>query len=199
MLTPTTTTTERPTILGDELPCHFAGQSISTEVYAKVLDAETKEETGFIRRVRYRTIREVFHDLHDALDIWICPKCGHEQPKDPDSCAWQEDCPACDERMESLIDEYFYNSVSTLGHDNQPCGPYVEIIVNAHSGGSEGHHVSVGCLKHQTDEKGEVDYVNRRKPLVYEHWFHYKTLREGETGMDRAFAFARRVVRLLGL
>ncbi len=184
------TTEERPTILGEEIPCNWA--TIPTEVYAKVLDAETKEPTGFIKRIRYRTRLEVFGDLYKALDLWVCPKCEAERPVDHESCAWQADCAGCGERMESLIDEYFNCSVSR-STGNEPCGPFVEIIVNANSGGSEGHHVTIGALVRQDDDR----FGN--KPLVYQHWFHYKTLQEGEAGMDRAFAFARRCAKLLGL
>jgi len=187
------TTRDRPTILGDEVPCNWA--VIPTEIYARVLDAETKEPTGYIRRTRWRTRGEVFRDLENALDLWVCPKCKHEQPKEPKSCAWQQDCPACDERMESLIDEYFMLS-GVRDEADLPCGPMIEIVCLASSGGNEGYHVSIGALVHQTDEQG---HELRGKPPVYQHWYHYKTLMEGEAGMDRAFAFARRCAKLLGI
>ena len=185
-----TTTADRPTILGDEVPHQWA--TVPIDVYAQVLDAETRQPTGFIRRLRWRTPTEIFRDLYAAVDLWTCPKCDHDEPLSKgkrEQVTYHRTCRKCGVEMEHVIDEYFCNSADTCGYGNKPRGPLRQVIAYTETGGNEGTHVMIGALVEQ----------GLGKPCAYIHWFHWKTLREGDEGLDRAFAFARRVTKLMGL
>jgi hypothetical protein len=155
---------------------------VPLDVWAQVLDPTTKQPTGYCKRLRYCTRREVFRDLYKALNIQICPACKQEQPCQ--SGVWCPPCPRCGAEMESFIDEYFLMAGPDKTADNYV--PRVQFVdCHAVTGGSEGHYIHVGFL---TTVNGEDNTT------------HYSQLATGKTfkGMDHAYAIAKRCAELLG-
>jgi len=124
-------------------------ESIPLDVWAYVLDPETKEKTGHLKRVKMRTLSEVHADLRDALDYLVCDKCGARKVKE-DDCYRDlthhvppEQGADCGGEFYSFIDEYFggpdtYDKETTIvPHD------YWRIAAWPVTGGSEGHYVHV--------------------------------------------------------
>jgi hypothetical protein len=124
---------------------------IALDVWRRVIDLNTRQETGNVKRERMRTLREVYRDLHDALDVLVCDKCGHERKRRDrhDYCAKCEQ-PGCDGEYESLIDEYF--SGPDIAPDGGSCGDglvphnFRWIACWAVTGGNEGHYVHVDFM-----------------------------------------------------
>lgn len=152
---------------------------VPADVWAKVLDLTTGEPTGYLKRKRFRTYREVFRDLHRELDRIECPKCGWSDYRERG--VYCKPCPECGEETEGFIDEYF-----SLAHDypreaaDQPIGPFERIICYAVTGGNEGHYIHVDVIR----ENGASDCLALGKTF---------------RGWDHAWAMAKRCAELLGV
>lgn len=182
---------------------------IALDVWRRVIDLNTRQETGNVKRERMRTLREVYAELYEALDVLVCDKCGHERRRDDrhDYCGKCRQ-PGCDGEYESLIDEYF--SGPDIAADGGCVGSglvphdYRWIACYAVTGGNEGHYVHVEFrvpveqVKVSTGEDfGTAKLVT---PLRCENLWRPVRLALGKTfrGMDHAAEIAKRCSKLLG-
>lgn len=142
------------------------------DIYAFVQDDDGKE-TGMIRRKCYRTPREIFADIHHAMNKSVC-KCGHEwKPKQ-----WDEPCPKCKdtnddcESRQDLIDEY--DSCCAFGDAEQT--PIFDrdwevqsIMCFSEMGGNEGYSVYVAvhaCRGEWAARETKVAHIYRIKSFA---------------------------------
>jgi len=161
---------------------------VPVDVWAKVLDLNTKEPTGFVRRLGMRSKIEVFGDLKKALEIDRCEQCGHERriPKNKFK-HWEkyQNCPKCkaEKSMFDIVDEYF------MLPDRERAGwipsNIMQVVCYASTGGNEGHRYEVGFLLERDEPRG---------PIVFEYFCGGKTFR----GMEHAQFMAARCAELLG-
>src|SRR5262245_46903720 len=81
---------------------------IALDVWRRVIDLNTRQETGYVKRERMRSLVEVYRDLYADLDVMVCDKCGHEH-KRRNNQDYGDKCKkaGCDGEYECLIDEYF--------------------------------------------------------------------------------------------
>lgn len=156
---------------------------VPADVWAKVIDLGTGEPTGYVKRKRWRTYREVFHDLYHELDRVGCPGCGwSDYRKSGEYC---KPCPGCGEETEAFIDEYFSLHRYPRETENHPIGPFRFIACYAVTGGSEGHYVHIEFIR-----DGDRDNHHKIDVLAIG-----KTFR----GWDHAWAMAKECARLLGV
>jgi len=166
--------------IGEDVPPDVP---VPLDVWARELDPTTKEPTGYLRRRRWRTYREAFRDLHNALDRIDCPKCGWSDKQEVGVHC--KPCPKCGEETEGFLDEYF-----SPGHDyprgaeNQPIGNFWRIICYAVTGGSEGHYVHVEIVRERGEDANRIDCLALGKTF---------------RGWDHAWAMAKRCAELLGV
>lgn len=151
---------------------------VPVDVWAKVLDLTTGEPTGYVKRKRFRTYREVFRDLHRELDRIECPKCGWSDYREEG--VYCKPCPECREETECFIDEHFSLHLFPRDEADRPIKPHKQIVCYAVTGGSEGHWVHV-----EFEREGEPN----------ECWAIGKTFR----GWDHAWEMAKRCAELLGV
>ena len=162
---------------------------VPMDVWANVLDLTTKEPTGYVKRRKWRTYKEVYYDLLAKLDVWECPECGETAPKVRH--VYDQKCPTCGEDMEGFIDEYFSLSKDyPRGAGDKPIRPFWRVACFAVTGGSEGHYIHVGAYGSDKPSWESTD-----KDALYEDWFIGKTFR----GMGHAYRIAHRCAELLGL
>jgi hypothetical protein len=118
-----------------------ADEPIALEVWAEALDADTRLPTGVLKRLRMRSLGEVFADLHARLDVTVCTECGHEAPRCPAPCG---PCArrGCGGLAHRLIDEYLAGPEA--GQEGQPVPEdFRRIACYPVAGLSEGHYVHV--------------------------------------------------------
>lgn len=133
---------------------HSDPSIVETEIWHRVLDLNTKQPTGCVRRDGYRTVGDVYQDLNERLDWYECTHCGDRVPK-PD-CGFMalhdRTCRKCGtkEGLEPLIDEYFSIVHRAAGAEwpHAINGEHVggRTIVWACTGGNEGWYWHVGVL-----------------------------------------------------
>ena len=141
------------------------------DVYAFVQDDDGKE-TGMIRRKRYRTPKEIYRDIHSAMDKYIC-QCGHEwKPK-----RWDDPCPKCKDsdldHRTPLIDEYDSNCAGGVGEEDKPIferdWEIQSIMCFSEMGGNEGCSVYVAAHASRGEwsaRETKVQYIYRIKSFL---------------------------------
>lgn len=178
--------------------CNPDPNTIALDVWAKVLDPQTKQPTGYVKRLRMRTLQEVYHELYERLDVVVCDKCGHERKRRPKDCCAK--C-KCGGEYFWFIDEYFNgpHQGGDVPHDFRWIAAYPV------TGGSEGHYVHVEfgapaeqvmiCDPNDHTGFGKPVFVNLRSPV-----WRIVRLALGKTfrGFDHAEEIAKRCSKLLG-
>jgi len=162
--------------------CAPGHDTIPLDVWRKILDPNTRQSTGYVKRERMRTLEEVFQDLHKRLDVVICDKCGHERPrKAGEYCSKHKGCGG---EYSWFLDEYFHGP-DPLERTNKNPVPHNWRWIACYpvTGGSEGHYVHVEFIV----DNGKAGLEHVRLALG-------KTFK----GFDHAAEMARRCARLLG-
>ena len=128
-------------------------------------------ETGYIRRLRYRTPNEIYADIKREMALTVCERCG---------CEWQrgirydEPCPYCGDKEDrhDLVDEY--DSCCHFGADAD--APILSdewqmtgIAVYCEPGGNEGDCLRVSILASRGIERQIVDVYHIKSFLGLEH------------------------------
>ena len=111
----------------------------------------------YLRRKRWRTFGEVFKDMHDALYIRVCSKCGHEA-KDGHK-EWDKPCKKCGGEMTPLIDEYDsgpanikeFKATRQIADADEMVA---DIVCYSHVGGNEGYYATMGVLLKRNHVEG---------------------------------------------
>jgi hypothetical protein len=157
--------------------------TVELDIWRYVIDLNTKQKTGFVKRERMRTSKEVYRDLRKHLDLLRCVKCGYER-RPPMRRTYDEKCQKCEGEFQCLIDEYFSgpsfgDELFTIPHD------YRRVVCFPVTGGSEGHSWHVGIL---------CPHPNGRGPLLYREIALGKTF----AGWERCCELANRCAQLLG-
>lgn len=116
----------------------------------------------YIKRKRWRTHAEIYRDLHKAMNLRVCGKCGHEKPEHHN--AWRHPkCTECGEGDYSpLIDEYDSNCVMPSDEHKEigkPDERIWAICCYCEVGGNEGYNAYV-TLYLTNDKTREHRYVN---------------------------------------
>lgn len=100
----------------------------------------------YIRRKRYRTFKEIFDDIHKALDLIQCEKCGATKPRLKHN--WWNNPPKCEcgeSEWFEIIDEYDSHPRDHHREIAERDEEIVSIICHSEVGGNEGYfaHMSV--------------------------------------------------------
>ena len=179
-------------------PCSVDDSTVALDEWVRLRDAEGKED-GHCKRVRMRTLKDVFKDLYQRLDVLQCNECGHERPRRHTD--WGGDkCKQCGKgEYAALIDEYFSgpDSAGPVPHDFRwiACYPV--------TGGSEGHYIHVEFwvpVDRIVASAGDFGDKKYDVSLMQCNLWRPVRLALGKTfkGMDHAAEIARRCANLLG-
>jgi len=176
---------------GDEVP---RDQPVPLDVYCYILDPETGEKTGYVRRDRWRTYNEVYADLLRYTDIVHCSQwCGFEKPRADygvGNYSWvDEPCPnhpGCAGHLEGLVDEYFSMMEPTRQGGDVVIPPIERPCAFPVVGGNEGHYIHVGGVAAASREDGREEAT-----------FHLLALGKTFQGWAHAVRMANRLSSLL--
>ena len=137
--------------------------AVDAEVYAYCVD-ENGQETGYISHERWKTYQEIYQEMHKALDLIRCEKCGYHRANNHDYCHRPKCCKCGMKDWFELIDEYdstygHHTSIErreTVGTEDEYLGGYVCFC---EQGSNEGYRAEFAAMlmNKQTHEKRFVD------------------------------------------
>lgn len=158
---------------------------IALDIWARLLDEKSMQPTGTLRRIRMRTLGEVYTDLHTALKVQVCDKCSEERttPSRYPQC-YGGNHAGCGGQWCEIIDEYIAGPDDQERNNPVP-RDFAWIACFPVTGGSEGHYV-------------HIDFVRRGEGLGEKATLTRLALIKTFKGKGYAFRLARRCTDLLG-